>query len=68
MVDGTFLMRDREFTRMDEVAIIARSERWMANFEAWYRHRKGSGQPRNRQEVPRLRKALDLSRRAWDVG
>ncbi len=52
MVDGTFLMRDREFTQMDEVAIIARSERWMADFEAWYRHRKGSGQPVTVRKYP----------------
>ena len=52
MVDGTFLMRDREFTQMDEVAIIARSERWMADFEAWYRHRKATGQPVTVRKYP----------------
>ena len=45
MVDGTFLMRDGEFTFLDEEAIIARSDEWMIRFETWYRGRKASGQP-----------------------
>lgn len=45
MVDGRFLLRDGEFTFLDEEAIIARSDEWLSDFESWYRTRKAAGQP-----------------------
>ena len=52
MVDGAFLMRDGEFTFLDEEAIIARSDEWMLGFESWYRTRKASGQPVTLRKYP----------------
>ena len=45
MVDGAFLRRDGEFTFLDEEAVIARSDEWLSNFEAWYLERKANGEP-----------------------
>lgn len=43
MVDGTFLLRDGEFTFLDEEAVIAHSDERLSKFESWYRDRKSSG-------------------------
>lgn len=43
MVDGTFLRRNGEFTFLDEEAVIAHSDEWLAKFESWYLDRKASG-------------------------
>ena len=52
MVDGKFLLRDGEFTFLDEEAIIARSDEWMARFESWYRARKAAGEPVTVRKYP----------------
>jgi cytosine/adenosine deaminase-related metal-dependent hydrolase len=45
MVDGTFLRRGGEFTMLDEEAVIARSDEWLADFSSWYLGRKEAGEP-----------------------
>ena len=52
MVDGAFLMRDGEFTSLDEEAIIAHSDEWMTRFESWYRDRKASAEPMTARKYP----------------
>ena len=52
MVDGTFLLRDGEFTTLDEEAIMARSDEWMGKFTDWYLDRKAAGEPVTVRKYP----------------